>query len=431
MDGNELWGSVALEGVAAGSPVCSSDDDKGYVFLTTNSESGTVGNFFVLSAASGGAEFYKMSNMTSPFSPPGIYHSPDEGHYMEGKDNTNDIIVWSVAPKPDDDQIGSGEIFGFQFPVGFSETSTGEDVSYIQLGSLLRDFQTNTPPVLTNFGRSMFWGVSRSSFRAWVGSDSSPGLDRYRFDGAPRFRKKFEFNEDFRGEPVFATPALSSDPLEPFMFGGSSSTQFVKQSWDFDVIEEVVITTSSLVKTSAKINTEDTFVYYIESANGRVHQAAFDDLSDRFTINLNFEVEGEFALSENGSVLYVASTNGNITALLLSELPETPSPTASPTVTASVAPTIAPTAAPTKAPTAAPTMAPTAVPTVAPTPVPTVAPTTMAPVTIAVVADTPAPTPLPTGITIESVAPTMESKATQTIPMLTMALVAVVSILFL
>jgi hypothetical protein len=396
MGGNKLWETVALEGAAAGSPVTSGDGD--YVFLTTNSNIDTVGHFYVLSAVNNGAAFYTQSNSTSPFSPPGIYHSPAEGHYFDGKDNTNDIIIWSVAPKPLDIQIGDGEIFAFQFPVGFDDTSTGESVGYIQLGALQREFQANTAPVLTNEGRSMFWGVTRSGFVHWVGSDSTPGLDRFRFDGAPRFSKRFGFDEDFRGTSVYATPALSSDPLEPFVFAGSAANEFVKQSWDINKNEEIIVTTDSLIKTSAKI-IEDTFVYYIESANGRVHQANFVDLSDRLTIDLDFAVEGEFALSENGSILYVASTNGNITALLLSVLPVTPSPTASPTV--------------------APTKTPVAI---------TDAPTTKAP-TAALAPD---PTKAPVSVVIETNKPTIDdSSATQPIPMRSMALIAAVAVLFL
>jgi hypothetical protein len=442
MNGIELWGSAAIDGIAAGSPVTSEDGD--YVFLIINSNLGTVGNFFVISAAGDGAVFYTQSDLTRRFSPLGIYHSPAEGHYMGGEENTNDMIVWSEAPKPLDTAVGTGAIFGFQFPVGFNPTF--QNVTYIQLGTS-RDFQANTAPVLTDEGRSLFWGVSRSGFRFWVGSDSTPRLDRYRFDESFRFSTQYEFNDNFRGEPVFATPALSSNALEPFVFGGTSNTQFVKQSWDVDATEEVIITTTSLVKTSAKIF-EDIYVYYIESANGRVHQANFGDLTDRFTYDLDFEVEGEFALSENGSILYVASTTGNITALQLSEFP---APTASPsgTPTTSVTPTtVSPTVTPTGAPTMAPvvaTDAPTGVPTMAPvaaaaTDAPTTTAPTMAPTVpddgggVATLAPTPRPTVAatrqPVTISIDSVEPTRDSSAYQPMPMWTMALVAVVAFLF-
>ena len=422
MDGKELWGSVALEGVAAGSPVTSDDGD--YVFLTTNSNIGTIGHFFVISAALDGTAFYTQSNSTSPFSPPGIYHSPAEGYYDTGVGNTNDIIIWSVAPKPGNNPVGDGAIFGFQFPVDFDDTSSGENVAYIQLGAVGRDFQTNNPPVLTNEGRSLYWGVSRSSYRAWVGSPSSPGLPRFRFDGGHRFSRELKFNDIFRGESVFAAPALSSDPLEPFMFGSSASAQFAKLTWDFNETLEIVVTTDSFVTTTAKID-DDKFVYYIESANGRVHQANFEDLSDRFAIDLNFEVEGESALSKDGSILYVASTNGNITALQLGEIPETPSPTSSPTVS-----TMPPTSSPTKAPTTSPTEAPTTSPTEVPTISPTTASPTQAPITSAPsLRPTIAPT---TGSTVEpTIEPTMGSSASQLMPVRTMALVAVAAVLFL
>ena len=97
MNGNELWVSLPMEGIPSGTPVISDDGD--YVFMTHNANFNSIGYFSALWAAEAGTLFYSMSNETSAFGPLGIYHSPAEGYYdgENGVDNTNDMIMWSVA----------------------------------------------------------------------------------------------------------------------------------------------------------------------------------------------------------------------------------------------------------------------------------------------------------------------------------------------
>jgi hypothetical protein len=349
--GEELWiSNPPLDGIASGTPVASENGE--FVFLTHNSESKTVGHFTILEAGNNGTEFLSQPNVAGPFGSPGIYHSPEEGYYAGGENNRNDIIVWSIQPKPDDETVGAGATFAFQFPVGF--TGDADGLNFTLLGTNARDFQAVQKPVLTNKGRSMYWGTSRSQFRCWVGQE---GFDRYRFS-QPRYAT-VGFS---RGTPpkqaIFASLALSNDPEQPYVFGGSASTEFVRLNFDYS--EELSISTSSVIHTQARVTPDDLYVYYVEF-NGQLHQASVDDLMDTWMYDFRVPVEGEFALNADGTVLYIADVTGLISALRVADPPsEAPS----------VAPSKVPSSAPTPNPTNFPTVEPSSSPIKSPTPAP-------------------------------------------------------------
>ena len=301
-----MWTSDPLMGVAAGSPVIS--DDGRYVFLTHNAASKTMGHFTVLWAEQNGATFYSMGNGTHPFSEPGIYHNPIEGYYdgLNGVGNTNDVILFGNAVPTGEQIIGVGSTFVFQFPVGFADATDG--VGYIVLGERPRDFLVEAAPVITNFGRSAYWSVSRSVFTSWVGNGSL----RDNFSREPKGMQGGKRNDYFPGTPVFASLALSSSPSEPVLFGGGASTEFARMN--FDMSEYFSVATEAYIVAEAKVDPEDKVVYYVE-ASGLLHQADFDTLEDNWTYDLGFAVEGELALSQNGMVLYVTDSRGVITAL--------------------------------------------------------------------------------------------------------------------
>jgi len=340
LDGTELWISDDLEGVPSGSPVVSSDGN--YVFLTHNSNFGTVGTFTVLSVPDAGALFYTASNMTSPFAPLGIYHTPYEGYYDydNGRGNTNDLIMWVTQPKPEDTTIGDGQMFGFQFPV--DATSANSTIGYFLMGEEPRAFQATTAPTITNQGLNAYISASRSNFFGWYGTTTSP---RGRFNRGPQGVANFERNSLFAGQPVFAAPAASNGvatPItEPVIFGGSSSTQFVRLNYNFS--EQINVTTQSVILAEARVDPFDRVVYYVEES-GTVHQADFATIADLWLYNTTSTVEGEMALNRNGYILYVADSNGLVTALQVSDIPPTTAPTAAPTanITVSEAPTAQP-----------------------------------------------------------------------------------------
>jgi hypothetical protein len=352
MSGEELWVSELLQGLPSGTPKVSKEG--GYVFVTHNSNSEAVGHFTVLNAAQNGATFFSQTNDNAPFSPLGIYHSPKEGYYTGGENNRNDVLVWSVQPKPDDLNVGEGATFGFQFPIGF--LGEPNNLSYISLGQAL-DFQAIAPPVFANGGLSLYWGTTRSQFRAWVGQE---GFNRYRFN-FPRTASASFTRGRLAMQAVYAPLALSDDSSKPFAFGGTAAEEFVRLNFDFS--EQLKVATSSLVKTEARISPDNLYVYYVEFY-GKIHQARFDDLSDNWVHDLQVPVDSEFALSADGSTLYIADVTGRLSAFRVANTPSL-SLTLSPTGTRTNFPTTSPIAAtdgPTKMPGAA--LAPEAAPTV-------------------------------------------------------------------
>jgi hypothetical protein len=229
---------------------------------------------------------------------------------------------------------------------------------------------------MTNGGLSGYFSASRSSFWGWLG-DADNG--RGRFSRPPNTGVAgFSRNPDFPGEPVFATPALTSDPLAPILFGGTAAAEFVRLSADFSVQD--VFFTTDLIKAGARVDPFDRVAYFVEES-GVIHQMPVTGaLTPIWSFsNLTVTVEGDMALNSNGWILYVADTTGFITALQVTEVPVTDAPTVAPAVVTTTAPTVAPVFAPV-VPTATPTVgandtapdteAPTAAPQVAPTEVP-------------------------------------------------------------
>jgi len=384
MDGNELWVSDDLDGVASGSPQVSSDG--AYVFITHNADDKSNGYFTTIDAnVTAGSTFYSGSSgengdePTNAYGPVGIFHNPTEGNYdpiesgdpvSEGDFNTNDMLMFAQTPKPSDAVISNGFLYGFQFPRDF--VGNASEVDYFQMGTFERDFQTLTKPVMTNNGLSAYWGVSRSGFRGWAPK---------RFSRARSNTVGFTRNEDSPGQPVWACPALSNDGPEPTIFGGSAAKEFVRMSYDFT--EQLVVPTSGYVKTTAIVDGDERAVYYVESETGTLHQAGFDDLTDLWSFAVNFSVDGEMAITPRSDVVLVADTRGVITALQVAEIPttEAPSmmpsdgpsmdPTGPPAVTTSAPTALATTGAPvadttTEAPVASPVSEPVASPVMAP-----------------------------------------------------------------
>jgi hypothetical protein len=349
MEGNLLWISDALDGIAEGDPLISSDG--GYVFLTHNEFDPdadiSTGHFTILEGNSTGSVFYTDSTDDDrAFGPPGIYHMPVEGNYdpiitgaavSEGENNGNDFLMWSQTPKPSDTSIANGFIYGFQFPRTFSGNAT--DIGFFPLGDFERDFQSNTPPVITNEGLSAFWGVSRSGFQGW---------NDKRFSRARSVAIGFTRNIDFAGEAVYAAPALSNDGPDPIIFGGSASNEFVRLDAEF--ASPVVVPTEALIMSKAVVDGEERAVYYVEM-NGNLHQADVDTLADIWNYTVNFAVEGEMALSPNSDVLVIADRRGVIRGLQVAEIAGTESPSEFPSDMPSMAPsgdeTVAPVAGPT------------------------------------------------------------------------------------
>lgn len=376
MDGNELWISDVVPGAANGSPVISDNGD--FVFFIHNGdtllEKKAVGYFTGLSANEEGAIAFSRMNETTPFSPLGIFHNPIKGNYDDenGFGNTNDFMMWSMTPKPSDATIQPGALFGFQFPVGFAGNASESD--YLLLGEQERNFQINTAPVITNRGLFAYITASRSNFYAWNGQEDNR---RGSFNRGPQGVASFE-RRPGSGEPVYASVALSSSEEEPFVFGGTSAAQFMRMNFDYTEQSERQ-DLESFVQAEARVDPLDRVVYFVEDT-GILHQVDFNTISDVWTLNLEADVTGEMAISDNGYFLYVADEDGFVTAFQVSEIDETVAPSAGPTDSPSYSPSASPsTSAPTPEESAAPSMAPvdaTDSPTVSPSAAPVFAPET-------------------------------------------------------
>ena len=365
--GDEIFSSVSLTGVGAGSPVTSFDGR--HIYLTLNSVGKTVGHFCILDVfglvqdPSTPGTFLPLSpiffatNVTNPFSPIGIFKTPSEGYYDGGELNQNDMLVWAFDTAGDATAAGDGSMFGYQQPVGYAFDGVG--LAVLELGGL-RDWQASTAPVLTNSGRSMYWSNSRASVRCWVGSSTE---NQNRFSRGRTNTASFS-----RGSPAYisayAAPALSSNAVTPMVYGPGAANEFYMT--DTSLGNVLVITTDSLVYSPAKVSPDDAYVYYV-TENGLLYQADATTLVQRWVATISGRVEGDIAMNSAGTMLYVATTSGDVYGFeIATDL--TPATTSPPSAGSSGAPSSSPTvsAAPTSALTEAP-VAPSSVPSSSPT----------------------------------------------------------------
>jgi hypothetical protein len=321
------------------------------------------------------------------------------GHYcivfLIPQFNTNDMVMWSQTPKPADITVQNGFIYGFQFPRDF-DPANATSVGYFQMGDFERDFQSIAPPVMTNGGLSAYWAVTRSAVHGWTPK---------RFSRARSEAVGFTRNGDNPGQACWAAPALSTSEEEPFVFGGSANAEFYRLN--FDMSEQIVVPTSSVIKTKAAVDGEDRAVYFVET-NGNLHQADFNTLENIWNYTINFSVEGEMAMTPNSAILIIADTRGVIQAIQVSDFAETESPSSFPSDMPSQAPIGSPTISP--APAAGggvgeDTLSPTSFPTAIPgneteTDFPTATPSAVVAPETPVVAPVAAPVaPTPEGVT--------------------------------
>ena len=312
MDGTELWISSGIDGECAGTPKISNDEN--FIFLNVNQED-IFGHFTILTKD--GDSFFNRLLTRCPFAPLGIYHNPYEGYFDGGAGNTNDLIMWSCDATIQD-SYDFGGIYAFQFPVGF----TGESAAGLDIQSFGQDFWGRTAPVVTNRGLSVYWTSSMSRYFAWVGKVDTT---ENQFDKDPTGFVKLGTAESFEQQPPYASPALSSDPFAPMIFGGTAATQFVKLKYDFT--ESTIINTTGVVRARAIVSPNDDFVYYVES-QGTIHQAFVSDLSDNWVTSLEAETVSEIALDSSGAFLFVGDKSGRIRSFYLP--PGTQEPTAAP-----------------------------------------------------------------------------------------------------
>jgi outer membrane protein assembly factor BamB len=307
--GAEVFSTGAMNGVCVGTPVTTAN---GRYVMTTHNVGGAKGFFSVFDVQSPfEAVFsYDFPDVEAPFGPVGYFWDPLAGYYDGGENNGNDIFVWGLASPSVNGTFG--QVFAFQLPV--------ENMDFkVALVGGERDFFSPNPPIITNEGFSMYWSVSRSEQRCWVGGQ---GLGRRNFgtDGVNTIG--FE-----RGQPAQAAAAapltLSSYPTMPFVVGPTAANQLVRLSFDFsEDAAAPTVRTALQVQNRVLISRDDSRVYYTTPApDGNLYSIDSTSLQQFWNVSIAAGVVGEIALSLNGDTVYVADALGGVTAFVVAVAP--------------------------------------------------------------------------------------------------------------
>jgi hypothetical protein len=321
-DGAKIVESTSLPGEGAGTPKVTRDGS--HVVVTSNlNQTGYFSVLYLDDAEADPADpnqllpvapmfRYKSSHMQfnapTPFSDVGFFHNPSEGWYESsnnvGLGNTNDIFVWmtdtnkKILGTTGDPVAGEAVLYFFQFPIDYqpgSNASSTIDVA-ISGGNTSRPYQSNTRPILTNFGRSMFWAMTRGEVRSWVDREFTRGHSNMTSLG--------------RGDPAYisprAPPTLSSNPVQPMVFGVGSANLVWKT--DFSLGSLITVATDTTVSSRIAITPDDSFVFY-GTDSGELYMASTTNLSARWGVgglgsNITFtSIKGDIAVHPSGSMV--------------------------------------------------------------------------------------------------------------------------------
>ena len=290
-----------------------------------------------------------------------------QGNYGSGVGNSNDLIVFANRPAPASDEVPTANsVYAFQFPIGFPTSS--EKFSVVTLFNRT-DFQSTTPPLITNGGESMFMGVSRSKVVGWANTnfDRDPGGNSIGFDRG-----------DPRSLPILAELAIGSETATPTIYTGNAGPNFAAINTVSDSLKlKWAYNTTRPVYTKAIVAPRDIdrVVFFIEEL-GVVYaiNASSGKLLWQDAIGAN--VYSSFAMNAESNTMYFGDISGVIRAWQVAKLPPPTAPTEAP-----VAPSMAPTSmssSPQEAPTSTPApipSPPTSSATEKPIPQETAAPT--------------------------------------------------------
>lgn len=334
-----MWSSPALEGACEGTPHYTSDG--AYVFVTHNSNGGTVGHFSVLDTAADASVLYTYVQ-ANPFAP--FAFNRDNfpgGSYGAGAGNTNDLAIWGFQPRPGAASGEQGSAFAFQMPA--STSLSGPSVTKILN---VTSWRHTAPPLVAARGQQLYWFISRSKVRAWIEARFSAGADgEYGFDRG---------NPPFKAAPY--TPVLN-DILNPTVTcGGPANEQFtcfstVPVANATNALTELwsVSTGTGLVYGDPLMSTGGNRVYWTDTA-GIVKAADPVTGAAGWTTATGLNIQANPELSSDGARFFFAGTGGAISAWQVAEgsLPPVALPPRDPTATP------APTAVPTVMPSASP-----------------------------------------------------------------------------
>lgn len=292
-------------------------------------------------------------------------------------------------------------MYGFQFPIAFTGSTDG--LSVITLRELDGDaaWQAITPPTITDGGRRMYWGVSRSQIRGWPWLDDRDTFDR----SAPESLGFARADRPLpKSQPIYAKVATTKDLDNEIILTGSAKNLFTALDRNFNVLWQVEL--DSPVLHEAQVSPDDSVVYFVEEL-GIAHAYNIADGTKLWEKAVDQAgIAAGYTLSLDGSTLFLpAHSSGILHSFQVAEVESTAAPV-SPTL-APVSPTLAP-VSPTLAPVApvaigasyvpsvlvtpdpvapvAPSLAPISPAPISPAPIapvaPTLAPVTAAPVTL-------------------------------------------------
>jgi len=266
------------------------------------------------------------------YGPIGISRTPQKSLERFDKNNTNDILVWGPYAVENEDSANGGGMFGFQIPKRYS----GENTSLFRTVRLnFATWTTKSHPTLSSIGDAMYFSILSDEIFGILG-----WTDGKRFDKGPSWDFFGDLNQD---QHLFTnTPTLNPD--ETKLFVGSLQKQF----YAFDVSNGVLLWEKSLnspTSSEARLSLDGERVYFVESQDGNVVSMNIDG-SFNWEYNLNSEILSEFAVSSNNDILYIASTDGTVTALTVAyETSLAPSSSSQPSYSSEPSPRSAATAA--------------------------------------------------------------------------------------
>jgi hypothetical protein len=301
-DGALIWESKALLGACSGTPVISFDDK--YVFVTHNRM--TNGTFTILHASSG-VVFFQAADAQQLLSPPGIFFFPSQGNFQGGEGNMNDLVVYANKPSLTNVEVPmDSATYAFQFPIGFAGSKEGLKVTTLLNNS---DFQTFTPPLITNQGNSMYWGVSRSKVIGWIGIafDRDVGGNNIGYGRG-----------DPPSLPILSEIVMGKDTVSPSLYTGTAENAFAAISTAGDILSPLWnISTSSPVYAKSHVTTHNgsEAIFFIEELgkayllDGKTGRQIWSFMAS------DSKVLGNFAKNSQGTIVYFADTNGYLTAL--------------------------------------------------------------------------------------------------------------------
>ena len=352
-----LWLSTDLPGVVQGTPVINTnqnDRSRQFILISRNSQllkndntTQTTGHVTMLQSDTGQVVWTESEGMragaTNPqgYGPLAISTSPTFGKYDGGKENGNDLVVWTSSGR--EGRSTNGFTYAFQLPPFYHSSSEQVNALVsVQLKNVR--WSAVARPTLTVDGQQLFVAVTGSQLRGWTGSNAfdktadwsaelalngmDPTAGKFCFscgNGCNPYRdlslSRFTSMRSNIAIPV--APILSRD--ESRLFVPSASTQMACiDSQKGTTLWEMMGNSRFLAE--PKVSPDDERVYFIQSGDGLVYgveqeggAVLWATTCDQFEEDCANSVLSESALSRDGRYFYYGDVMGRVIALQLGD----------------------------------------------------------------------------------------------------------------